>query len=217
MAEENDDLLLREIEEEMRQERALKVWKRYGSYFIVAGAAIVLGVAGWQYRQQEDRAERERLGQILFSAQQIAESAPARALQAIETLRNLKGGYGLLARFEEAGLLAAQGDHEGAADAFRAISGAAETPELYKGYAAILTAIHTMSAGGDLDALKGRLAPLDAANEAWRHSARELLGVIALEENDKTAARGYFQEIADDDEAPRRMRLRATELLTILQ
>ena len=44
-----DDGLLREVEEELRRERLEKIWKQYGTYIIAAAAAIVFGVLGFKY------------------------------------------------------------------------------------------------------------------------------------------------------------------------
>ena len=44
-----DDGLLREVEEELRRERLEKIWKQYGTYFIAAAGVIVLGVLGFKY------------------------------------------------------------------------------------------------------------------------------------------------------------------------
>ena len=44
-----DDGLLREVEEELRRERLEKIWKQYGTYIFAAAAAIVFGVLGFKY------------------------------------------------------------------------------------------------------------------------------------------------------------------------
>ncbi|MCH7664263.1 MAG: hypothetical protein IH859_10405 [Chloroflexi bacterium] len=42
MADQTQDSFLREIEEELRQERYAKLWKKYGNYLIAAALAFVL-------------------------------------------------------------------------------------------------------------------------------------------------------------------------------
>ena len=48
MADQQDDGLLREIDEELRQEQAQKLWKTYGKYVIAVAVAVVAVVAGYQ-------------------------------------------------------------------------------------------------------------------------------------------------------------------------
>jgi hypothetical protein len=50
----------------------------------------------------------------------------------------------------------------------------------------------------------------------WRHSARELAGLIALKAGDTPKARDLFKKIADDLGAPQGMRARAAQLLAVL-
>ena len=45
---ENDDSLLREVEEEIRREQMQKIWQRYNGLILGAAALIVLGVGGLQ-------------------------------------------------------------------------------------------------------------------------------------------------------------------------
>ena len=44
-----DDGLLREVEEELRRERLEKIWKQYGTYFIAAAGRDRSGVLGFKY------------------------------------------------------------------------------------------------------------------------------------------------------------------------
>ncbi len=43
-----DDFLFEEIDDELRQDRAHKLWRAYGQYVIGAVLALVIGVAGYQ-------------------------------------------------------------------------------------------------------------------------------------------------------------------------
>src|SRR5690242_19048441 len=44
-----DDGLLREVEEELRRERLEKIWMQYGTYILAGAVAIVFGVLGFKY------------------------------------------------------------------------------------------------------------------------------------------------------------------------
>ncbi|MEC8386693.1 MAG: tetratricopeptide repeat protein, partial [Pseudomonadota bacterium] len=48
-----------EVDEELRQERAARLWRQYGSWLIAAALAVVIAVGGyryWQYYQANERA-----------------------------------------------------------------------------------------------------------------------------------------------------------------
>ena len=48
MVADTNDTFLREIKEEMDRERLEKIWKRYGTLIVGAGALVVVAVAGFQ-------------------------------------------------------------------------------------------------------------------------------------------------------------------------
>ncbi|MCX7328920.1 MAG: tetratricopeptide repeat protein, partial [Hyphomicrobiales bacterium] len=50
------DNFLREIDEEVRRDKAADLWKKYGNLIIVLLALLVVAVGGWrfwQYRQEQ--------------------------------------------------------------------------------------------------------------------------------------------------------------------
>lgn len=58
------DQFIQEIQEDLRREKALKLWKRYGPYVIGVLVAVVIATAavvGWQQYQQAQRAKEGRL------------------------------------------------------------------------------------------------------------------------------------------------------------
>jgi hypothetical protein len=57
-----DDGLLREVEEELRRERLEKIWKDYGTYILGAAAAIVVGVLGFKYWESHQLAAAQDSG-----------------------------------------------------------------------------------------------------------------------------------------------------------
>ena len=70
-----------------------------------------------------------------------------------------------------------------------------------------------MNSGGDAASSTTALASLVADNNPWRHSARELIAVLAEQSGDKSKARELFTALSDDATTPQGIRLRARELL----
>ena len=44
----SDTQFIREIDEELRRERLMKLWERYGAYAVGAAVLIVAATAGWR-------------------------------------------------------------------------------------------------------------------------------------------------------------------------
>src|SRR5690606_1651274 len=64
--------------------------------------------------------------------------------------------------------------------------------------------------------LDARIGDLAGVGNAWRHTAREMLGLAAWRTGDYAAARKYFTEISSDQETPADLRQRAQLMLTLI-
>ena len=208
--------IFREIDEELRQEKAEKIWRAYGKYVIGGAVAIVLAVAGYNGWQQYDRGQRLEAGAKFATAKAlIAENKPADAAALFAALARESGtAYGMLARFHEAALLIETGDKPAAAAAFRALSKDDSLDRPMRELAAILAAVNGADSGGG--EIAAELAPLAEEASPWRHTALEVLGLIARREGRLDEAKAYFRRIVDDVEAPTNVRARATQMLSML-
>ena len=209
--------IFQEVDEEVRRDRLNKLWKDYGSYIIVGAVAIVLGTTaavGWrEYIEQRKEVDSDRF----VAASDFADDGKhAEAAAAFRALSGEAGkGYALFARFRTADALKDSGDVEGAVQAFEEIASDNAVDDLYRGLATLLAIMHKIDDSAP-EALRARLMPLLASEGAWRHSARELSGALALRTGDKELAKTEFQKLADDLLAPPGTRGRAAEILQIL-
>jgi hypothetical protein len=126
-------------------------------------------------------------------------------------------GYALLARFQEAALLAKGGDQQAAIAIYQKLESEAGNP-IYRDLAVVLGALHRLaSAGSSVDRaeLERTLQPITADDNPWRYSAREILGVLALQAGDNAKAGEIFSALAVDLGAPQGTRLLAAELQAV--
>ncbi len=209
--------VFREVDEEVRHEQWVKLWKAYGHYAIAAVVAVVLVVAGsvgWrEYRTSQQQAESE---QFAAAGELLAAGQPELASQRFSLLAdNASTGYRTLARLREAAALAASGNAAGAVAVLdRLAVDAAADPALRE--LAALLAVYQLMDSASRDELDGRLAPLLADDSPWHSSARELSGVLAFRGGETGRAREIFTAIVEDTAAPRAVRGRAAGMLAIL-
>ena len=86
MAEPND-MMAREIDEELRRERLLQLWDKYGTYVVAAAVALVVGVIGYQYYQSRRAAANEAASiQYIIALRDLAFNKNAEAQKALEEL-----------------------------------------------------------------------------------------------------------------------------------
>lgn len=216
MADESD-VLFKEIEDDLRHDKANKLWATYGNYVIGAAVALVIGVASYQSWKSYDLNQRQAAGEAFTAAQKLVEEKkPEEALKAFESIANEGGGYAVLARFRTAGLLNSNGDLAGAVANYQQLADDQDISSYYRDMAVVLGAFVELDDGAASGALVGRAGTLDNPLNPWRHSAREILGLSAFKNGDKTKASSYFKTIADDATAPQAIKSRASEMLTIV-
>jgi hypothetical protein len=203
--------VFREVDEEVRREQLLKLWRRHSKHVIAAVLlvlAVVAAVLGWRAWQEQRRIERAN---AYLAA---AALPPAEAVGAYDAMAG-EDGYGVLARLREAALLAELGRKAEALAAFEAVSLDRDVPQVYRDLAVILHAQHALGQA-DSGELIRRLEPLTAADNPWRFPAMELTALAELHAGNTARARTLFLTLADDPAAPAGLRGRASEIAATL-
>jgi hypothetical protein len=209
--------IFKEVDEDLRRDQFRKLWDQFGPYVIGVAVFIVVATAGfrgWEYWQEKQaQATGDRFLAALDLANQGKHEDAIAALKAIEA--NGSGRYPVLAGFRVASEMAATGDTKGALAEYDAIAARGDMSDSIKALARLRAGallVDTMS----LADLEKRLSDLAGTGNVWRHNARELLGLTAWRTGDYDAARKYFNEIDNDQEAPADLRQRAEVMLSLI-
>jgi len=203
-----------EVDEDIRRERALKLWNKYGNYVVGAALLIVAGTAAnvaWKDYQRK-QAETAAAQYVAAIDQAKSGDAATAGLALASIAREGSSGYSVLARFEDAALKIRQGDVPAAAAVYRAISEDGSADRALRDAAAVLAAL--TSAGTTTDQ---QLGGLTAPTSPWRHLAWEIEALAAAKAGKIEEARSLYARIADDPEAPSGARTRAAEMLAALE
>lgn len=208
--------IFREIDEELRRENFLKLWSRYGKYVlivVVLAVAIAGAIVAWREHQASER--RAQSGRYSAALALVREGKNADAAKLFAGLAQEGGGYGLLASFEEAELLAKSGDRKGAIVAYDNLAGSSGIDREFRDLAVLLSAMHGLPDGDPKIAVE-RLQRLTENGNPWRASALELTAAAKLKGGDRNGARDTYKTLADDQSAPQRLRARAAEMAAAL-
>jgi hypothetical protein len=208
--------IFREIDEELRRENLLKLWSRYGKY-VIFGVVLVLliagGIAGWRsHEASERRAQSSRYSAALAL---VREGKTADASRLFAALAQEGGGYGLLASFEEAELLARNGDRKGTVAAYDRLAASSGIDREFRDLAVLLSVTHGLPDDDPKVAIE-RLQRLTENGNPWRASALELTAAAKLKAGDRNGALDIYKSLADDLSAPQRLRARAAEMAAAL-
>jgi hypothetical protein len=208
--------IFREIDEELRRENFLKLWSRYGKYVlivVVLAVAIAGAIVAWREHQASER--RAQSGRYSAALALVREGKNADAAKLFAGLAQEGGGYGLLASFEEAELLAKSGDRKAAIVAYDNLAGSSGIDREFRDLAVLLSVMHGLPDGDPKIAVE-RLLRLTENGNPWRASALELTAAAKLKGGDRNSALDTYKTLADDQSAPQRLRARAAEMAAAL-
>lgn len=213
----NTDEFIREVDEAVRQDQWLKLWKQYGSYLVAAALAVVIGTAagvGWRTWQQSQRLEEAR--RYAAAQQMLSDDQPAAAAEAFGALaEDASSGYRVLARLRAAEARAAAGDPVAATATLEQLAANDDAAPRYRSLGELLAAQRGF-ADADPDALLAELEPLTGIDDPWRHSALELRALAQIRSGDTVAARQTLDDLLADPLTPPELGRRAAELLAFL-
>lgn len=208
--------IFREVDEDVRRDKAAEFWKKYQNYIIAAAALIVLSAAGWRFydnrRLEAAQAAGAQFEQVLEldHAGKAAEASAALTKIATEA----PSGYRLLAHLSQAALQA-KTDPNGAIASYDALAQDASIGPLFQETARLRAALLRLDAG-QTDQAKTAFEALAAPTGAYRHTAREMLGAIALDAQDYEGAGKWLDMLVTDPETPRGARENAELLLGLV-
>jgi hypothetical protein len=209
--------IFREVEQDLRRERASKLWEKYGIYVIGLAVAIVVGAAaiiGWQeWRKSVNEAASDRYDEVVAAAQK---EKPAEAVATLKQFADENsGGYAVLARLELANALMEDGKTDEAVKAFEAVANDSDATDIIRGMATIKATLLNLDEAS-LDDVKARMMPLVEARSPWASNAHELMGLAAYRAGDYQFANEQFQAILESQSIPPGMRDRAHVMQAVL-
>ena len=211
--------IFREVDEELKQERNEKLWRAYGKYVIAGAVAIVAAVAGWKAWESHRTDQRYAEGQRFAAAAALMQDGKAAdASAAFSALAADAGsGYGILARFYEASIVAKGGNAAGAITLYDEIAADGSAPDSMRDLAVVLGAFQALRVPSiDAAAIEAKIQPMSGAGKAYRHIALEILALTAQRSGDMDKARANDRAIVDDVASPPGIRARASQMLNIL-
>src|SRR5699024_1853637 len=135
------DSFIREVTEEVRQDRMFALWKKWGPYIIALIVVIVGGAALWAWLETREAEQAPARGATLLAAD------PASVEQQQALVAELEPPARLVPRFTAAAALADAGETTKAAEAYRAIAASDGLPGYYHDLA-LLQALRLEAADG---------------------------------------------------------------------
>ncbi|MCW2362089.1 MULTISPECIES: tetratricopeptide repeat protein [Sphingobium] len=210
-----NEALLREIDDAVRQDDLLSFWKNYGRLVI---AVVVLGLAafgGWLYWQHHQTQKAEANGEQFARLMSAAQRATLDDGVYKQIMAEGGPGYRAQAEMLRAALAGGRNDAKTALAAYDAILADAQAPAATKDAALMrrtALAFDSMKPQDVIAALK----PLAMPGNSWFGSAGELTAIAHLKAGQRDQAGKIFNEMANDPLVPESIKLRAGQMASML-
>ncbi len=212
-----DELLVREVDEEVRLEQYQQLWKRYGNLVVAVSLVVIASVAGFKGWQYFDLKRSEAAARDYFAAMNLAAEGKAAeaetALQAVAS--GSHEGYAVLARLQRGADIAKAGKTDEAVRAYDAVAARTDVGPAVRDLARIRAAYLLIDSAVPADLIK-RVEALNVAGSPWRNMAREIVAVASYRSRDFITADRLMNEVLIDPEATETQRRRAQVLISVL-
>jgi len=211
-----DENIFREVDEELRRERYLEIWNKFGTLIIGGLSAIaVIALGGW-YWWNSEISNRQLAGDTFIEAMRKSAKDDQKSAEIFERLiKSSPKSYKFLASLQLASSKAALGEKKEAAALYKKVADDPSADKIIAEYAAL----HHSMAGFDDASYEDTLAGLERfliIGSIWRHTAEEVVALAALKDGKIEIAKERFGRIGADATAPSAIKTRAQIMLDVI-
>ncbi|MEO1773423.1 MAG: tetratricopeptide repeat protein [Pseudomonadota bacterium] len=213
MSNTDTDSFIREVTEEVRQDRMLRYWKKYGPY-IIGGILVIVAASAtvaWLEAQQQQAAYET--GDVLIQAREAAESGGPEAVTGL--IAEVDGPARTIALMQAAQAFATAGRAEDAMAQYRTIAEDGTLPLRYSDLARLELARLQAAAGQSNEALS-QLDGMILSDGPYRLLALELRAALRLTGGDLEGAQSDVLAVLTDPFATADTRARVQALQATL-
>lgn len=214
----NEDALLREVVDEVKNEQLQQLWNKYG-LFIIVGIALILtatisfeSIKSWKDKKNQELSNAYSVAMSLQDQGRLDES-----LDVYTTLsQKASGVYQNLSRMQIANIKFTQDKKDEAFDILQNIVNDKNVIEQLRNVAALKLASYKLDANGSAEEIENLLMPL-LEEEASSDIAREMLAMLYIREGNTEKAKSEYLKITMSENAPAGVKSRALDMINILK
>ena len=207
---------IKEVDEDIKEEKRIKLWKKLIPYVISFSLTIILFTSGFVFWKNYTRNMNQTLGDDFTAAVDLAnEDDTDAALLALDRIVDEgSDGYATIAKMKKASLLIDKGLSDEGLSIYLDLERNA-VDQSFRDIATILYVLNSMDKIEPETLLK-KIEPLENS-KVWQSSALELKAFIFLKNNNKKLAKETFQSILNLKTSPSSLSTRARNMVEYLK
>ena len=212
-----EDVLLREVDDAVRQDQYAEFGRRFGRPLIALLVVVLAGFGAYLFWESRQEAAREKDSEALVSA---LDQIEAGNLDSGESALDPLLGEGsdaarAAAAMLKAGIALEQDQPRQAVELFEQVAADGDAPQALRDLATIRAVAAQYDSMQPAEVV-ARLKPLAAPGNPWFGSAGELVAMAYLEQGKTGEAGTLFAAIAKDDDVPETLQSRARQMSGLL-
>ena len=207
---------IKEVDEDLKEEKRVKLWKKLLPYVLGFSFGIILLTSGFVFWQNYTKNNSQSLGDDFTAAVDLAnENDIDAALIALDGIVN-KGsdGYATIAKMKKASLLIEKGILDEGLSIYLDLEKNA-VDQSFRDIATILYVLNSMDEV-DSETLLKKIQPLENS-KIWQSSALELKAFILLKNQQNILAKDAFESILNLKNSPSSLSTRARNMIEYLK
>lgn len=213
-----EDAFIREIDEDLKNEKLKKIWDKYGLFIILSVIILVSAAVSIEtFKSWNEKRNQEFSNAYAYALNLQNQGRYAEALDILSNMEKSKRGvYSDIAQIQMANIKLEQGKTE---EAIAILDNAAKNEDFnpqIREIATIKLASYKLDYA-PTEELQKMLQPFVETQGTWTNVAKELLAMLAIREGDFTKSRELYQQISVAENTPEALKTRALDMLNVLE
>lgn len=213
-----EDSLMREIEEDLKNEQIKSLWDRYGLVIIlIVALALTAAVSFETFKSWSNKRAQE-----LSNAYAVAVSLQnqGRLDESLNILQNMaqsnRGIYADVAKLQIANIYFEQGKNTEALALLEQLAHNGKANDQMREIATIKLASYLLDSKAPAEEIRSLLVPLTENDGNWSNISHELLAMLAIREGNMEEARAEYEKIINSATVRDNLKVRAQDMIAIL-
>lgn len=213
-----EDAFIREIDEELKNEKLKKIWDRYGLFIILfIVVAISAAVSFETFTAWKEKRNQEFSDTYAYALNLQNQGRYAEAMEVLDKLqKSKKAVYSDIAEIQMANIKMEQNKVEEAIAILENVVKNKDFNPQMKEIALIKLASYKLDYAPS-EEIQEMLMPLASENGVWTNIAKEMLAMLAVRDGDLDRAKSLYQEISVAANTPETLKARAQDMLNVIE
>lgn len=212
-----EDAFIREIDEELKNEKLKKIWDKYGLFIILFVIIVISAAVSVEtFKSWNEKRNQEFSNTYAYALNLQNQGRYAEAMEILERLTKAKKGiYSDVAEIQMSNVLLEQGKVEPAIAILEKVSNEEDFNPQMKDIATIKLASFKLDYAPS-EEIEKMLTPFVTSNGTWANIAKEMLAMLAVRDGNFEKAKTMYQEISVAENTSETLKARAQDMLNVI-